>query len=587
MAITKNALIRYKTIDKCLQNHYRKWTLDDLIQTCSDALYEYEGRNINVSKRTIQLDIQMMRSDKLGYNAPIVVYDKKYYQYEDPNYSITDIPINESDMNVLSETVEMLKQFKDFSLFSELGGIIQRLEDKIHTEKTHQAPAILLDKNENLKGLEHLDVLYQSILKKMVLNITYQSFKAREKSVILFHPFLLREFNNRWFLVGKSSPKKPIVNLALDRIISIDYDLETDYLDESFDGEAYYKNTIGVSVLPEDQVQEVLLYVSGLHAPYVITKPLHASQEVVEQRRDRSIIIRLWVHHNFELERIILGFGDGIRVIAPDRLRRSVRKRLENALDNYYTEISRIGLKEAVRKLNKAGFSILQQVYTKQELNKLKKELTRYFEKHPTERHGKRKLLKDIPQLKPLILNENLRKIIQAVNRNAYLIKATYFDKPSDSNWKVNWHQDKTINLTQKEDLEGFSMWTQKGDVISVVPPLDFMRSCFSIRIHLDQTRESNGALKVLNGTHQKYLNDEEIRVISENANAFISEINAGGVQLLRPLILHASGKNRTQKRRRVIHLEFASQELDANINWLEQDDLSIAQDYITKQNTP
>ena len=86
MALNKNALIRYKTIDKCLQNHYRQWTLIDLITACSDALYEYEGRDVNVSKRTVQLDIQMMRSDKLGYNAPIVVYNKKYYKYEHEDY---------------------------------------------------------------------------------------------------------------------------------------------------------------------------------------------------------------------------------------------------------------------------------------------------------------------------------------------------------------------------------------------------------------------------------------------------------------------------------------------------------------------
>ena len=79
MAVNKNALIRYKTIDKCLQNHFRKWTLDDLIEACSNALYEYEGKDVDVSKRTVQLDLQMMRSDKLGYNAPIEVYDRKYY----------------------------------------------------------------------------------------------------------------------------------------------------------------------------------------------------------------------------------------------------------------------------------------------------------------------------------------------------------------------------------------------------------------------------------------------------------------------------------------------------------------------------
>src|SRR5690606_899437 len=112
------------------------------------------------------------------------------------------IPITENDMNVLSETVEMLKQFKDFSLFDELGGIIQRLEDKVYSEKTRRAPIIHLDKNEQLKGLEHLDVLYRAILKKVVLKITYQSFKARKPSELIFHPFLLKEFNNRWFLIG-------------------------------------------------------------------------------------------------------------------------------------------------------------------------------------------------------------------------------------------------------------------------------------------------------------------------------------------------------------------------------------------------
>ena len=75
MPVSKNALIRYKTIDRCLQNHYRRWTLDDLIEECSKALYEYEGRDEGVSRRTVQLDIQMMRSDKLGYNAPIKVVD--------------------------------------------------------------------------------------------------------------------------------------------------------------------------------------------------------------------------------------------------------------------------------------------------------------------------------------------------------------------------------------------------------------------------------------------------------------------------------------------------------------------------------
>lgn len=335
MALNKNALIRYKTIDKCLQNHYKQWTLEDLITACSDALYEYEGRQINVSKRTVQLDIQLMRSDKLGYNAPIEVYRKKFYRYEDPEYSITDIPITENDMNVLSETVEMLKQFKDFSLFSELGGIIQRLEDKVYTEKTDQSAVIHLDKNERLKGLEHLDVLYQAILKKLVLKISYQSFKARYPTTLVFHPFILKEFNNRWFLVGKNAANKPIITLALDRMISIDYDLDISFLQEDFNGDTYYENTIGVTVLNEEQLQEVIIKVDHKNAPYVLTKPFHSSQELMERTNDNAMIFKMKVHLNFELERLILGFGDSIEVLQPRQLRKRIRKKLERALGLY------------------------------------------------------------------------------------------------------------------------------------------------------------------------------------------------------------------------------------------------------------
>ena len=276
-----------------------------------------------------------MRSDKLGYNAPIEVYDKKYYRYETEGYSITDIPLTENDMNVLSETVAMLKQFKDFSLFSELGGIIQRLEDKVYSEKTHQAAVIHLDKNENLKGLEHLDTLYQAILKKIVLRITYQSFKARAASTMVFFPFILKEFNNRWFLVGRVSAQKPILTLALDRIVAIDYDTSIPYNNFEFDGDTFYQNTIGVTVLNTVHLFDIILKIDRSNAPYVLTKPFHSSQEVVEKLSNGSVIISMRVHINFELERLILGFGEAIEVLAPRMLRKRIKKKLVGAARQY------------------------------------------------------------------------------------------------------------------------------------------------------------------------------------------------------------------------------------------------------------
>lgn len=112
MPVNKNALIRYKTIDRCLRNKYRRWTLDDLVEACSDALYEMEGIMRGVSMRTVQADIQVMRSDKLGYNAPIEVYDNKYYRYADDDYSIDNSPINDDMYELISDAVKKLETYE-------------------------------------------------------------------------------------------------------------------------------------------------------------------------------------------------------------------------------------------------------------------------------------------------------------------------------------------------------------------------------------------------------------------------------------------------------------------------------------------
>lgn len=276
-----------------------------------------------------------MRSEKLGYNAPIVVYDKKYYKYEDDEFTITDIPLTETDMNVLTETVSMLKQFKDFSLFNDVSDILQRLEDKIYSEKSHTKPVIYLDKNDNLKGLHYLDEIYQAIIKKVTLVITYKSFKSIEESKFHFHPFILKEFNNRWFLIGKKKGAAPISNLALDRIIAIDYDFTLNYLEEDFDAESFYKNVIGVTVNTGLQPRRIELWIDAVNAPYVLTKPLHPSQRLIQENEDKSVIVHLFISPNYEMERLLLGFGDGIEILRPENLRNRMKKILQKALNRY------------------------------------------------------------------------------------------------------------------------------------------------------------------------------------------------------------------------------------------------------------
>lgn len=131
MPANKNALIRYNTIDKCLRNKYRRWTIDDLVDACSDALYEMEGIAKGVSIRTVQGDIQLMRSDKLGYNAPIEVYDNKYYRYADSDYSIRENRLSEDDYELVEKAVTLIGRVEKNTDVAELGKVLLQLKTKL------------------------------------------------------------------------------------------------------------------------------------------------------------------------------------------------------------------------------------------------------------------------------------------------------------------------------------------------------------------------------------------------------------------------------------------------------------------------
>ena len=330
MSSNKNALIRYKILDKCLKNKFKKYTLEDLIDECSEALFEFEGKESFVSKRTVQLDLQNMRSEKFGYEAPIEVYERKYYRYSDSEYSIHQIQVNENDLKTMNNAIQILKQFKDFSMFKEMNGVIQKLEDSVNS--VQEKSIIHLDKNERLRGLEFIDVLYQAILNKKVLRILYKSFTAREAQYMSVHPQLLKEYNNRWFLICWN--QKSILNLALDRMEEIATDENTIYIDKNFNADLYFGEVIGATVSETQRPQNVIFKITRKHAPYIITKPFHHTQEILEED-ENGITFRIRVQLNFELERMILGMGEFITVLAPRKLKQRIVKNLKLAYENY------------------------------------------------------------------------------------------------------------------------------------------------------------------------------------------------------------------------------------------------------------
>lgn len=336
MPINRNALIRYKTIDNCLRRRHVKWTLDDLITACSDALYEYTGVDKIISRRTIQLDIQMMRSGSLGAPAPIEVYENRYYRYKDPDYSFTDSPLTDDDLKLMGDTVEMLRQFGGFSAFAGMEDVLGRLEDHVSSMRHKRRPVILLEKNDDLRGLKYIEPLYKAIIAKTPVKIIYKSFKSRDMQKFIFSPYFLKEFRNRWFVYGWKKGAGMIFNLALDRIHEMGAAPGEVYQENTvIDPDTFFDNLIGVTKNISDRAHKVRFWAAPGQVPYIETKPLHKSQFVVQRNEDGSAIFQMEVVLNYELEKDLLGFGEGVKVLAPRQLVHNMSKRLRQAAENY------------------------------------------------------------------------------------------------------------------------------------------------------------------------------------------------------------------------------------------------------------
>ena len=338
MPLNRSTLIRISTIDKCLQNRYRRWTIDDLIDACTDALAEFEGRSNPISRRTFQNDLALMRSDRLGYNAPIVVRENKYYEYDDPDYSITHLPLNDEGLDALNSALDILRQLQGFPQLASSIDTISKLNEQISRHTGISVPAMDMEHVPGYTGARFIGAIYEAVRKQQTLVVEYQSFKARYPVAHIVYPYLLKEYRNRWFLIGeKSTNRAPQVNIfALDRIHSVTIDRVHPFKKcVDFDPEHFFDDTIGVTRLISDKARRVVIRIDRQQAPYVESKPFHKSQKVEQRFRDGSIQLSLKVVINNELERLILGYGGHAEVIAPPELRARIAESILKAASNY------------------------------------------------------------------------------------------------------------------------------------------------------------------------------------------------------------------------------------------------------------
>jgi len=222
------------------------------------------------------------------------------------------------------------------------------------------------------------------------------------------------------------------------------------------------------------------------------------------------------------------------------------------------------------------GFVVINNMFSKQELEKIDTLLQSIDTSKENFRKSEdlfaiRQFLKEVPEIKDLIFNENIRKVVKEIFGEKYfVVKSIYFDKPETSNWYVAYHQDLTISVDKKLELPGFGPWTTKQNQFAVQPPVNVLENMYTIRIHLDDTDENNGALKVVPKSHAKGIyRPETIDWTVETEE--ICNVEKGGIMLMKPLTLHGSNRTTNGKKRRVIHVEFSDTELPEVLQWSER----------------
>lgn len=334
MPKNKNAIIRYRILDKCFRNQRRRFCIEDLVDACNDELRSYDGSS--VSKRQVQEDIKFLESDAGGAILLDRIRDghRVYFRYKDPDFSILNLPMNQEEADQLSDTIQMLSRFKGLPQFTWMDEVFIRLKDSFQLEGTVSG-TVSFAQNPDLKGIEFFSPLFEAIVKKNVLSIQYHRFGKPSNNRIL-HPYQLRQYNNRWFLLGleeKLYPRIPLAIIPLDRIDSFLIQEDSVYQEyKGMDFDEYFYDIVGVSLNPEGKKQNVVVSAYYPAAYYIETKPIHPSQRVLKRSKE-SIVFQWEVIINYEFETQLMTYADQCEIIEPLSLRQTVFERAMKIMD--------------------------------------------------------------------------------------------------------------------------------------------------------------------------------------------------------------------------------------------------------------
>ena len=267
--------------------------------------------------------------DRVSYNAPIVarpINGKRcYYTYEDPHFSIFSSELSVEEAKNLLSTIDMLGRYRS-PKNAWLEEVISSLELRFGI-KANREKLVSFEQNEQLKGIEFLSDLIDAVLNHQPLKMTYRPYKGDEKTMVI-HPHYMKQYNSRWFLFGLENHGEygmSPVNKALDRIVKFSVAKVPFVENDQIDYETYFDDIVGVTHdRKHPDVEHVILRFAKERFPYVVSKPIHQSQKIVNSEDGTlSIDVRI----NRELEQNIFSFGQQVEVLSPVWFRNQIREK--------------------------------------------------------------------------------------------------------------------------------------------------------------------------------------------------------------------------------------------------------------------
>jgi predicted DNA-binding transcriptional regulator YafY len=332
MGQIKNAIIRYRLIDKCIQNKYAPFPSKiKLREVCEEHLFGSEGENISDS--TIEKDLYAMRMD---HDAPIKFSKKNNgYYYADENFSMNDIPLTEDDLEAIRFAASTLSQFKDNPFMQQFGSAIDKISDRVSLTNpaTEAGNYIQFEASTTVRGSEYLAILLEAMQSGKKVTFDYESFVSGNRKARTCSPYLLKEYLNRWYLVCFDDEKGFIITYALERMFEPEISEAAADNHTNFDRNIYFAHSIGITAggkAPE----QVLLKVDNISSKYLETQPLHHTQEVVKRGKNKTTF-QLNVVQSEELIRALLAYGGDLEISEPVSLRNEIVARIAKMRLNY------------------------------------------------------------------------------------------------------------------------------------------------------------------------------------------------------------------------------------------------------------